>query len=183
MSVPKSKRSTPKSGYVVCVGQVLDSTKRLMRKWPKSRNNTEVAPTIEIAYKAFEAAMNAHCIYAVLPNEHALKMQKLYECYGAVNTLAGLFDRWVMDTPKVKISDKECNEAVEKVLAMASGESDENRTIKDRYRKVVPMKKLENYASTLVQALASLSGAIKRERKELQISLEKHPGFSIFLPL
>lgn len=183
MSVPKSKRSTPKSGYVVSVGVVLDNTKRLMRKWPKSRTNTEVAPTIEIAYKAFEAAMNANCIYAVLPNEHALKMQKLYECYGAVNTLAGLCDRWVIDTPKVKTSKEERDEAVEQVLAMASNESDNNRVVKDRYRRVVPIKKLEDYAVSLAQAMATLKGAIERERKELKISLEKHPSFTISLPL
>ena len=183
MTVPKSKRSTPKSGYVISVGVVLDNTKRLMRKWPKSRNNTEVAPTIAIAYKAFEAAMHADCIYAVLPNEHALKMQKLYECYGAIATLAGLCDRWVIDTPKVKISKKERDEAVEKVLAMMPNESDKNLVSTDQYRRVVSMKKLENYAISLAQAMATLSGAIKRERKELKISLEKYPGFSISIPL
>ncbi len=183
MTVPKSKRSTPKSGYVISVGVVLDNTKRLMRKWPKSRNNTEVAPTIAIAYKAFEAAMHADCIYAVLPNEHALKMQKLYECYGAIATLAGLCDRWVIDTPKVKISKKERDEAVEKVLAMMPNESDKNPVSTDQYRRVVSMKKLENYAISLAQAMATLSGAIKRERKELKISLEKYPGFSISIPL
>ena len=183
MTVPKSKRSTPKSGYVISVGAVLDNTKRLMRKWPKSRNNTEVAPTIAIAYKAFESAMHADCIYAVLPNEHALKMQKLYECYGAINTLAGLCDRWVIDTPKVKVSKKERDKVVEKVLAMMPDESDKNPVSTDQYRKVVSSKKLQNYAISLAQALATLSGAIKRERKELKISLEKYPGFSISIPL
>ncbi len=183
MSVPKSKRSIPKSGYVISVGVVLDHTKRLMRKWPKSRNNTEVAPTIAIAYKAFEAAMHADCIYAVLPNEHVLKMQKLYECYGAIATLAGLCDRWVIDTPKVKISKTERDEIVEQVLVSESGESDNNLADKDRYRKVVSSKKLQNYAISLAQAKATLSGAIKRERKELKISLEKYPDFSISLPL
>lgn len=161
MTVPKSKRSTPKSGYVINAGTVLDSTKRLMRKWPKSRNYIEVIPTINLAYKAFDAAISADSIYAVLPNEHVLKMQKLYESYGAINTLSGLCDRWVEDIPKVRARDLEGN-----VI----------------YQNVVSSKKLQNYAIELFSAMSILSGAIKRQRKELKISMDKNPNFHVLIP-
>ncbi len=161
MTVPKSKRNISKSAYVINVGEVLDCTKRLMRKWPKSRNNTEVVPTINLAYKAFDAAMSADSIYAVLPNEHVCKMQKLYDSYGAINTLAGLCDRWVLDIPQTRTHDQAGNLI---------------------YQNVVPLKKLQNYAVVLSSALSTLSGAIKRQRKELKISIDKNPSFLLCVP-
>ena len=165
MAVPKSKRKVGNSEFVHQAKIIWKETQRLMRKWPKSRQITEVQFILKTAYDVHEKAVWANRIYCVMPNECATRLTLLEEAYGKINVLASFCDDWYDDAPTVRNK----RERVE------HGQNE--------FVPVLTKKQIENYAGTLSLALGVFSGAIKSTRTKLKNSLEKYPNFQLTLPI
>ena len=182
MTVPKSKRGVAKSAYVVHVRAVLNMTRTIMRKWPKSRMHLETEHVMRIAYDAYADAASACAIYADLPGEHALKLQKLNCAYGAMHALGGLCDGWIDDTPTVRTEQHVPKGMPHDQFVAVYGVQDPSELDDFCYKKAVSPRVLKNYAGAVACACSTLSGAIKYQRKALKTSLKKYPSFTAASP-
>ena len=165
MAVPKSKRKVGNSEFVHQGKIVWKETQRLMRKWPKSRQITEVQFILKTAYDVHEKAVWANRIFCIMPNECATRLTLLEEAYGKINVLASFCDDWYEDAPTVRNKREKVEDGQE------------------TYVPVLTKKQIENYAGTLSQAMGVFSGAIKYVREKLKTSLENYPNFQLTLPI
>jgi len=87
MTVPASKRTKPKSEYANQARIVLYATRKLFRKWPKSRDNIETVHVMHVAYDMYTATYSADTIYASTLEEHEIKLQLLCKAQGMLKKL------------------------------------------------------------------------------------------------
>ena len=165
MTVPTSKRKTAPCEFVNQARIVMRETQKLMRKWPKSRQITEVQFVLKTAYYVFEKAVWANTIYCVVPSEFAARLSLLQEAYGKINCLASFCDDWLDDIPTVRNKRENVEHGG------------------DFYVPVVSEKRLVNYVGTLSHAISIFAGAIKSTRTKLKDSLEKYPNYQLTLPI
>ena len=179
MSVPAHERKQARSEYVNQARFVYSRTAALMRKWPKSRLHTETAFVMQTAYTMLEAALTADCLYAVLPGEHALKLEKLEEAHGKLNMLACLSEEWRCNIPTVgKAASRKMLKTRRPPSNYAEVLAEEQAVRRAEAKKVVDPKTVDAYLMRIAGALRVFSGAIKYQRKQLRESLEKYPQFA-----
>lgn len=151
--VPKSRQTESVSTeYLRQARIVWRELISIAKKLPKSRALTETQYICRAGYDLMQAAAEADGIYAMTRVESAQRLSSLNDAYGRLCLIAMLVDAWLDDMPHVVYTQRERDGAEIQVE-----------------KPFVKMERLVSLAGSVSNAMKVTKGAIKSERRRLEL--------------